>query len=62
MTAEMLLAWIVPLLALGGLVWNASRKFTLLEHSVRQLEKDNRELRAEIRALERLIKMFVEKS
>lgn len=62
MTPEMLVAWIVPMLTIGALVWNASRKFTLLEHSVRQLEKDNRELRAEIRALERLIKMFVEKS
>jgi uncharacterized protein YlxW (UPF0749 family) len=61
MNPEMLIAWITPLLGIFGMVWHASRKFSLLEHSVRQLEKDNRELRAEIRALERLIKMFVEK-
>ena len=62
MSPEMLLAWIMPLVGVAGIIWHASSKFTLLEHSVRQLEKDNRELRAEIRALERLIKMFVEKS
>jgi cell division protein FtsB len=61
MTVEMLLAWVSPLVIVGGIVWRASAKLTLLEHSIKQLEKDNRELRAEIRALERLIKMFVER-
>jgi cell division protein FtsB len=61
MTIDMLFAWVAPLALLGGVVWRASAKLTLLEHSIKQLEKDNRELRAEIRALERLIKMFVER-
>jgi cell division protein FtsB len=61
MTIDMMFAWVAPLVLLGGIVWRASAKLTLLEHSIKQLEKDNRELRAEIRALERLIKMFVER-
>ena len=62
MTIEMLLAWVAPLALLGGIVWRASAKLTALELAVHGLERDNRELKAEIRALERLIKLFVDRA
>lgn len=61
MTPEMLMAWVVPAITLGGLVWRLSAKLTKMDAKLDRLEEENHRLRADLLALQTLLSMFVDK-
>lgn len=61
MTPEMLMAWLVPAVTLGGLVWRLSAKLTAMDAKLDRLEEENHRLRADLLALQTLLSMFVDK-
>ena len=61
MTPEMLMAWLVPAVTLGGLVWRLSAKLTKMDAKLDRLEEENQRLRADLLALQTLLSMFVDK-
>lgn len=61
MTPEMLMAWLVPAVTLGGLVWRLSAKLTKMDAKLDRLEEENHRLRADLLALQTLLSMFVDK-
>jgi len=61
MTAEMLAAWLVPVVTIGTLVWRLSAKLTSIMSKLDQLEEENRRLRADLVALQTLLSMLVDK-
>ena len=62
MNLDMLIAWIAPMALIGGIIWRASSKLANLETAVKSLERDNSDLRAELRAIERLIKLMLDRN
>jgi hypothetical protein len=62
MNLDMLIAWIAPMVLIGGIIWRASSKLANLETAVKSLERDNSDLRAELRAIERLIKLMLDRN
>lgn len=61
MSPEMWMAWIVPAITLGTLVWRLSSKLTEMDAKLDRLEEENQRLRADLLALQTLLSMFVDK-
>lgn len=61
MSPDLLLVGIGPAVLVGGLVWRLSARLTSMDHKLDRLEHENRELRAELRALERLLRLFIDR-
>ena len=62
MTAEMVAMWLIPVVTVGTLVWRLSSKLTQMDLKLDRLEEENRRLRADLRALERLLSIFVDRA
>jgi hypothetical protein len=62
MTAEMVAMWLIPVVTVGSLVWRLSSKLTQMDLKLDRLEEENQRLRADLRALERLLSLFVDKA
>jgi len=62
MTAEMIAMWLIPVVTVGTLVWRLSSKLTQMDLKLDRLEEENHRLRADLRALERLLSLFVDKA
>jgi len=62
MTAEMVAMWLIPVVTVGSLVWRLSSKLTQMDLKLDRLEEENHRLRADLRALERLLSLFVDKA
>jgi uncharacterized iron-regulated membrane protein len=62
MTGEMVAMWLIPVVTVGTLVWRLSSKLTQMDLKLDRLEEENRRLRADLRALERLLSLFVDKA
>lgn len=60
MTPE-LVALITPAIAVGGLLWRLSARLTIMDHKLDRLESENRQLRAELGALQALLAVLVDK-
>jgi len=58
--AEMLFAYIGPLSIVAGGAWRIAVKLTNVERKIDKLEAENRELRSELRALDRLLRVLVD--
>lgn len=57
----MLVAWIVPALTVGTLVWRLSSKLTDISHKLDLLEQENHRLRSDLAALQTLLSLLVDK-
>lgn len=62
MTAEMVAMWLIPVVTVGTLVWRLSSKLTQMDLKLDRLEQENHRLRADLRALERLLSLFVDRA
>ena len=62
MTAEMVAMWLIPVVTVGTLVWRLSSKLTQMDLKLDRLEEENHRLRADLRALERLLSIFVDRA
>jgi hypothetical protein len=62
MTGEMVAMWLIPVVTVGTLVWRLSSKLTQMDLKLDRLEEENHRLRADLRALERLLSLFVDKA
>ena len=62
MTGEMVAMWLIPVVTVGTLVWRLSSKLTQIDLKLDRLEEENRRLRADLRALERLLSIFVDRA
>lgn len=62
MNGEMLAMWLIPVVTVGSLVWRLSSKLTQMDLKLDRLEEENHRLRADLRALERLLSLFVDKA
>jgi hypothetical protein len=62
MTGEMVAMWLIPVVTVGTLVWRLSSKLTQMDLKLDRLEEENRRLRADLRALERLLSIFVDRA
>ena len=62
MTAEMVAMWLIPVVTVGSLVWRLSSKLTQMDLKLDRLEEENHRLRADLRALERLLSLFVDRA
>ena len=62
MTAEMVAMWLIPVVTVGTLVWRLSSKLTQMDLKLDRLEEENQRLRSDLRALERLLSLFVDKA
>ena len=62
MTAEMVDMWLIPVVTVGSLVWRLSSKLTQMDLKLDRLEEENHRLRADLRALERLLSLFVDRA
>ncbi len=62
MTGEMVAMWLIPVVTVGSLVWRLSSKLTQMDLKLDRLEEENHRLRADLRALERLLSLFVDKA
>ena len=58
--AAMILAYVAPLSVVGGAAWRIAVKLTNVERKLDKLEAENRELRSELRALDRLLRVLVD--
>ena len=54
--------WLIPVITVGSLVWRLSSKLTQMDLKLDRLEEENRRLRADLRALERLLSIFVDRA
>jgi hypothetical protein len=62
MTGEMVAMWLIPVVTVGSLVWRLSSKLTQMDLKLDRLEEENHRLRADLRALERLLSLFVDRA
>lgn len=62
MNGEMLAMWLIPVVTVGSLVWRLSSKLTQMDLKLDRLEEENHRLRSDLRALERLLSLFVDKA
>ena len=62
MTGEMIAMWLIPVVTVGSLVWRLSSKLTQMDLKLDRLEEENHRLRADLRALERLLSLFVDRA
>jgi len=62
MTGEMLAMWLIPVITVGTLVWRLSAKLTTMDAKLDRLEQENRRLRADLAALERLLSLFFDRT
>lgn len=62
MTGEMVAMWLIPVVTVGTLVWRLSSKLTQMDLKLDRLEEENHRLRADLRALERLLSLFVDRA
>lgn len=62
MNGEMLVAWLIPVITVGTLVWRLSAKLTTMDAKLDRLEQENRRLRANLAALERLLSLFFDRT
>ena len=56
----MMLAYVGPLSIVAGAAWRVAVKLTNVERKLDKLEAENRELRSELRALDRLLRVLVD--
>lgn len=61
MTPEMLAAWLIPAITVGGLIWRLSSKLTEMDAKLDRLEDENQRLRADIMALQTLLAALVDR-
>ena len=62
MTGEIVAMWLIPVVTVGTLVWRLSSKLTQMDLKLDRLEEENHRLRADLRALERLLSLFVDRA
>ena len=62
MNGEMIAMWLIPVVTVGTLVWRLSSKLTQMDLKLDRLEEENHRLRADLRALERLLSLFVDRA
>lgn len=58
--AAMILAYVGPLSIVAGGAWRIAVKLTNVERKLDKLEAENRDLRSELRALDRLLRVLVD--
>jgi len=58
--AGMMLAYVAPMMAVGGAAWRVAVKLTNVERKLERLEQENNALRAELRSLDRLLRVLVD--
>lgn len=56
----MLVAYIAPMSIVAGAAWRIAVKLTNVEVKLEQLEAENVQLRADIRALDRILRVLVD--
>jgi len=56
----MLLGWVGPMVAIGGLFWNVARKLGHIEATVDELRNENRRLKSDVAALRDLLSVIVD--
>lgn len=61
MTAELVLVALGPAILVGSLVWRLSARLTLMDAKLDRLENENRHLRAELHAVQGLMRLLVDK-
>jgi len=57
---EMFLAYVAPLATIGAAAWRMSARLTKMDEKLSQLERENRNLHAEISALRTLMSVIVD--
>ena len=57
---EMVAAYVAPLATIGAAAWRMSARLTKMDNKLAQLEQENRNLHAEIRALRTLMSVIVD--
>jgi type II secretory pathway component PulJ len=58
--AAMLLAYVSPMAVVAGAAWRVAVKLTNVERKLERLEQENNALRAELRSLDRLLRVLVD--
>ena len=58
--AAMMLAYIAPMSVVAGAAWRVAVKLTNVERKLERLEQENNALRAELRSLDRLLRVLVD--
>ena len=58
--AAMMLAYVAPMSVVGGAAWRVAVKLTNVERKLERLEQENNALRAELRSLDRLLRVLVD--
>jgi type II secretory pathway component PulJ len=56
----MLAAYIAPMSIVAGAAWRVAVKLTNVERKLERLEQENNALRAELRSLDRLLRVLVD--
>jgi type II secretory pathway component PulJ len=56
----MLAAYIAPMSIVAGAAWRVAVKLTNVERKLERLEQENNALRAELRSLDRLLRVVVD--
>lgn len=57
---QMLAAYVAPMATIGAAAWRMSARLTAMDGKLAQLERENRELRAELGALRTLLSVVVD--
>lgn len=57
---EMVAAYVAPLATIGAAAWRMSARLTKMDEKLSQLERENRNLHAEISALRTLLSVIVD--
>jgi type II secretory pathway component PulJ len=58
--AAMMFAYIAPMSVVAGAAWRVAVKLTNVERKLERLEQENNALRAELRSLDRLLRVLVD--
>jgi type II secretory pathway component PulJ len=58
--AAMMLAYFAPMSIAAGAAWRVAVKLTNVERKLERLEQENNALRAELRSLDRLLRVLVD--
>jgi type II secretory pathway component PulJ len=58
--AAMMFAYVAPMSIVAGAAWRVAVKLTNVERKLERLEQENNALRAELRSLDRLLRVLVD--
>jgi phage-related minor tail protein len=56
----MVLAYVAPMSIIAGAAWRVAVKLTNVERKLERIERENQDLRSELRALDRLLRLVVD--